>query len=44
VVAFDISKADIDLLLKNSPSAVDQQMRGATGGPLTSMAERDRVP
>jgi hypothetical protein len=27
VVAFDILKADIDLLLKNSPPAVDQQMR-----------------
>jgi hypothetical protein len=27
VVAFDILKADIDLLLKNSPPAVDQQIR-----------------
>jgi hypothetical protein len=27
VVAFDIPKADIDLLLKNSPPAVDQQIR-----------------
>jgi mannose-6-phosphate isomerase-like protein (cupin superfamily) len=27
VVAFDIMKADIDLLLKNSPPAVDQQIR-----------------
>jgi hypothetical protein len=27
VVAFDITKADIDLLLKNSPPAVDQQIR-----------------
>ena len=26
-VAFDIQKADIDLLLKNSPPAVDQQIR-----------------
>src|SRR5579863_6524652 len=27
VVAFDILKADIDLLLKNSPPAIDQQIR-----------------
>src|SRR5712692_4591912 len=27
IVAFDISKADIDLLLKNSPPAIDQQIR-----------------
>jgi mannose-6-phosphate isomerase-like protein (cupin superfamily) len=27
VVAFDIPKADIDLLLKNSPPAIDQQIR-----------------
>lgn len=27
VVAFDILKADVDLLLKNSPPAVDQQIR-----------------
>src|SRR5579863_7010337 len=27
VVAFDIMKADIDLLLKNSPPAIDQQIR-----------------
>src|ERR1700687_3676762 len=27
VVAFDITKADIDLLLKNAPPAVDQQIR-----------------
>jgi hypothetical protein len=26
-VAFDITKADIDLLLKNAPPAVDQQIR-----------------
>jgi hypothetical protein len=27
VVAFDILKTDIDLLLKNSPPAIDQQIR-----------------
>ena len=27
VVAFDILKTDIDLLLKNAPPAVDQQIR-----------------
>jgi mannose-6-phosphate isomerase-like protein (cupin superfamily) len=27
VVAFDILKADVDLLLKNSPPAIDQQIR-----------------
>jgi hypothetical protein len=27
MVAYDITKADVDLLLKNSPPAIDQQMR-----------------
>ena len=27
VIAFDILKSDIDLLLKNSPPAIDQQIR-----------------
>ncbi len=36
VVAFDILKTDIDLLLKNAPPAVDQQIRVVDMGTLVS--------